>query len=117
MVPLALETRVPRLHPLHEPESGGAEWPPEKCQLLAGKSFESLKPGGRLIVHEMLYDDRKTGPFATAAMNINMLLWYDAGRQYSGRELSAILTEAGFSEIEVMPTFGYYSIVVGRKPG
>ena len=93
------------------------DWPPGKCQLLAGKSFGSLKPGGRLIVHEMLYDDRKTGPFATAAMNINMLLWYDAGRQYSGRELSAILTEAGFSEIEVMPTFGYYSIVVGRKPG
>jgi hypothetical protein len=70
-----------------------------------------------VILHEMLYDDRKTGPFSTAAMNINMLLQYEAARQYSGRELSAMLEEAGFSDIDVMPTFGYYSIVIGRKPG
>ncbi len=93
------------------------DWPPDRCWFLARKSFEGLEPGGRLILHEMLYDDRKTGPFATAAMNINMLLWYKAGRQYSGREFSGMLEEAGFSDIEVIPTFGYYSIVVGRKPG
>ena len=93
------------------------DWPPDRCQLLARKSFEALEPGGRLILHEMLYDDRKTGPFATAAMNINMLLWYEAGRQYSGREFSAMLEETGFSDIEVTPTFGYYSVVIGRKPG
>jgi len=50
------------------------DWPPDRCRLLSRKSFEALKPGGRLILHEMLYDDRKAGPFATAAMNINMLL-------------------------------------------
>jgi len=65
----------------------------------------------------MLYEDRKTGPFSTAAMNINMLLQYEAARQYSGRELSVMLEEAGFADIEVTPTFGYYSIVTGRKPG
>jgi len=92
------------------------DWPPDRCRLLARKSFEALEPGGRLILHEILYDDRKTGPFATAAMNINMLLWYEAGRQYSGQELSAMLEEAGFSGIEVTPTFGYYSVVTGRKP-
>jgi SAM-dependent methyltransferase len=93
------------------------DWPPDRCRFLARKSFEGLEPGGRLILHEMLYGDRKTGPFATAAMNINMLLWYKAGRQYSGRELSGMLQDAGFSEIEVTPTFGYYSVVIGRKPG
>ena len=92
------------------------DWPPDRCQLLLRKSFNSLEPGGRLIIHEMLYDDRKTGPFATAAMNINMLLWYEAGRQYSGQELSTMLTETGFTDTEVTPTFGYYSIVIGRKP-
>ena len=92
------------------------DWPPERCRLLARKSFEALAPGGRVILHEMLYDDRKTGPFATAAMNINMLLWYEAGRQYSGQELSVMLKEAGFSDIEVTATFGYYSVVIGRKP-
>jgi hypothetical protein len=46
-----------------------------------------------------------------------MLLQYEAARQYSGRELSGMLEEAGFSDIEVTPTFGYYSTVIGRKPG
>ena len=27
-----------------------------------------------------------------------------------------MLEEAGFSDIEVTPTFGYYSVVIGRKP-
>jgi hypothetical protein len=93
------------------------DWPPDRCEFLTRKSFDSLAPGGLLIIHEMLFDDRKTGPFATAAMNFNMLLQYAAGRQYSGRELAAMLAEAGFDEIRVIPTFGYYSIVVGRKPG
>jgi hypothetical protein len=92
------------------------DWPPDRCEFLTRKSFDSLEAGGLLIIHEMLYNDRKTGPFATAAMNMNMLLQYAAGRQYSGRELSAILTEAGFADIQVVPTFGYYSIVTARKP-
>jgi hypothetical protein len=93
------------------------DWPPERCRFLTAKSFDSLAPGGLLIIHEMLYNDRKTGPFATAAMNVNMLLQYEAARQYSGQELATLLTEAGFADIQVRPTFGYYSIVVGRKPG
>lgn len=93
------------------------DWPPERCQLLTRKSFDSLEPGGLLIIHEMLYDDRKTGPFSTAAMNMNMLLYYKAGRQYSGQELATMMRETGLTDIRVVPTFGYYSIVVGRKPG
>jgi hypothetical protein len=38
------------------------------------------------------------------------------GQQYSGKEISAMLKYAGFQEVEVKPTFGYWSIVTGRKP-
>ena len=38
------------------------------------------------------------------------------GQQYSGKEISAMLDNAGFREVEVKPTFGYWSIVTGRKP-
>jgi SAM-dependent methyltransferase len=91
------------------------DWPPEKCRLLTHKSFESLDPGGRIIIHEMLYHDDKTGPFTVAAYNIG-ILWGTEGQQYSGREVSTMLSEAGFTDIEVKPTFGYWSIVTGRKP-
>ena len=90
-------------------------WPPEKCRVLTQKSFESLKPGGRIIIHEWLYNDDKTGPLLAAAFNIVMLLW-TPGKIYSGHELSTMLTEAGFTDIEVKPTSAYWSIVTGRKP-
>lgn len=91
------------------------DWSLEQGRFLTQKSFESLEPGGRIIIHEMLYDDQKAGPSAVAAYNIAMLLWTE-GQQYSARELSTMLIETGFTDIEVKPTFGYWSIVTGCKP-
>jgi hypothetical protein len=91
------------------------DWPPDKCRELTHKSFDSLPSGGQIIIHEMLYNDEKTGPFAVAAFSVQMLLWAPGGEQYSGRELSTMLAEAGFVDVEVTPTFGYWSVVTGRK--
>ena len=62
----------------------------------------------------MLYNNEKTGPSAVASVAIAMLLSTE-GQQFSGRELAAMLVEAGFMDIEVRPTFGYWSIITGRK--
>jgi len=67
------------------------------------------------VVHEMLFNDNRTGPFPVAAFNVDMLIAMP-GQQYSKRELSAMLREAGFRKIEVKPTFGYWSVVTGVKP-
>ena len=91
------------------------DWTPEKCRFLTRKSFESLPPGGRIFIHEMLYDDAKTGPFPIAAFSMIMLGWTE-GEQYSGRDLSTMLEEAGFTNIDVKPTFGYWSIITAGKP-
>ncbi|WP_293005427.1 methyltransferase [Nitrosomonas sp.] len=91
------------------------DWPPEKCHFLTAKSFNSLEVGGRIVIHEMLYDDKKTGPFAPAAFSMMMMGWTE-GKQYSGQELYSMLTEIGFEEVQVHQAFGYYSIVTGRKP-
>ncbi len=100
---------------LHFYSCGYQNWPPEKCRVLTQKSLESLRTGGHIIIHEWLYDDDKIGPLLAAAYNIVMLLW-TPGKIYSGHELSAMLTEAGFTEIEIKPTSAYWSIVTGRKP-
>ena len=92
------------------------DWPMERCRSLAEKSFASLPPGGRIVVHEMLYADDKSGPFTVAAYNV-LMLFATEGEQYSGQELSGLLTDVGFEAVEVRPTFGYWSIVTGRKPG
>ena len=90
------------------------DWPAEKCSLLANKSFESMPVGGKIIIHEMLMDDNKAGPFMASAGNIAMLAWTE-GKQYSGKELEGILMNVGFKSIQVIPTFGYWSLIVGEK--
>jgi hypothetical protein len=91
------------------------DWPPERGRFLARKGFDALASGGRIIVHEILFNDDHSGPFAVAASNVAMLIAMQ-GQEYSGRELAAMLREAGFTDIEVKPTWGYWSIVTGRKP-
>jgi hypothetical protein len=90
------------------------DWPPEKCRFLTRKSFDALDSGGRIVLHEMLFDDDKTGPFATAACSTAMMLWTE-GQQFSGAP-RAPLEEAGFRDLEVKPAHGYFSIVTGREP-
>ncbi len=91
------------------------DWPPERCRFFARKSFDSLPAGGRIVVHEMLFNDDRTGPFPVAAVNVDMLVAMP-GQQYSGREISAMLKTAGFGKIQVKRTFGYWSVVIGVKP-
>jgi hypothetical protein len=63
----------------------------------------------------MLYDDDKTGPLEAAIYSTVMLMWTE-GRQYSGGELTAILSDTGFTGIEIKRSFGLWSIVTGFKP-
>jgi hypothetical protein len=91
------------------------DWPPEQGEFLTRKSFEALPSGGRLMLHEQLYNDDKSGPFASAAYSMVMLAWTE-GQQYSRRELADMMTAAGFRQISVKPSFGYMSIITGVKP-
>ncbi|MET0293128.1 MAG: methyltransferase [Steroidobacteraceae bacterium] len=93
------------------------DWSDATCRLLANKSFESLAPGGRIVLHEMLMDDDGCGPVAAAAFSMLMLLG-TRGRQYSVPELKDFLEGAGFVDVESVKTGGgYYSLVTARKPG
>ena len=50
-------------------------------------------PGGHILIHEMLYNDEKTGPFPSRH---SMIMHSDGqrGEQYSGKEISKMLREA-----------------------
>jgi O-methyltransferase domain/Dimerisation domain len=91
------------------------DWPADKNRFLVHKSFDALDPGGRIVIHEALLNDDKAGPFSVAAFSVAMVALTE-GRQYSGQELRDILLEAGFTDINVTPTFAPYSIVTGAKP-
>lgn len=90
------------------------DWDVETNQLLARRAYEALQPGGRIFIHEMLLAEDGSGPVTTASFSVLMLLGTQ-GRQYSFGELRQILLSAGFEDIDPRPTYGYYSIVSGRK--
>ncbi|AXE31746.1 acetylserotonin O-methyltransferase [Chromobacterium phragmitis] len=92
------------------------DWPLEKCLFLARKSFSALPSGGRILLHEMLFNAQKTGPGNVAAYNANMLLWTQ-GQQLSAPEATGLLQAAGFADIATRSTgYGDWSLVTGVKP-
>lgn len=91
------------------------DWPLERCEVLAARSFAALPSGGRILLHEMLLNDDKSGPASVAAFSVSMLFGTQ-GRQYSALELTTLLRKVGFGSVEVKPTFGYWSVVSATKP-
>jgi O-methyltransferase domain/Dimerisation domain len=90
------------------------DWNWEHCRLLARQSFESLPSGGRIYLHEMLLEDTRDAPLAATSFSMNMI-FFTQGKQFTAGELEKLLGEAGFEEIALTPTNGYYSLVIGRK--
>lgn len=92
------------------------DWSPETCTGLARSSFESLEPGGRICLQEMLLDDTGDGPIQPVAFSLLMCLG-TKGQQFTFVELREMLEAAGFAEISARRSYGYYSLVTGFKPG
>jgi hypothetical protein len=90
------------------------DWGPETNAKLAASAFNALPKGGRIYLHEMLLDDSGNGPRTTAAFSALMLA-NTRGRQFTFLQLKELLESAGFVEIDVVPTYSYYSVVRGTK--
>jgi hypothetical protein len=90
------------------------DWSFETCAQLAAHAFAALPSGGRIYLHEMLLDDGGTSPVTTAAFSVLMLLG-TRGQQFTFTQLRKLLQDAGFVDVEVSSTYGYYSLVRARK--
>eukprot|EP00741_Cyanophora_paradoxa_P007087 tig00001086_g6858.t1 len=91
------------------------DWPYEKGAELLSKAFEALPPGGACLVVEKLVSDGDASPVENAMVSIDMLFWTD-GQQYMRGTLVAMMEAAGFQDVDVRPTTGFWSVVVGTKP-
>jgi len=61
----------------------------------------------------MLLDDAGAGP--PTAVSFSMLMLSTQGQQFTLRELRGLLQDAGLRDITAKSTYGYYSVVIGRK--
>jgi ubiquinone/menaquinone biosynthesis C-methylase UbiE len=87
----------------------------DECRSLLRGAFRLLAPHGRVVLHEMLWNERGDGPLLTALWNFWMVS-VSAGHQRCATELSQLLAEAGFCDFKVKPTAGCFSLVTGVKP-
>jgi acetylserotonin N-methyltransferase len=77
-------------------------------------AFAALPSGGRIFVHEMLLDDTGNGPLTTASFS-TLMLANTRGRQFTFSQIKAMLESAGFTDVDVLPTYSYYSVVSATR--
>lgn len=90
------------------------DWSLQTCAGLGKKAYEALPAKGRIYLHEMLLNEDGSGARTPASFSVMMLIG-TRGRQYTFGELKGVLQRAGFVDIAVSATYGYYSLISGRK--
>jgi hypothetical protein len=91
------------------------DWDLEQKRMLLDKAYAALPDGGALIVFEALIDDdRRQNPFGLI-MSLNMLIETPGGFDYTGKDCSAWMSDAGFRETKVEYLAGPDSMVIGFK--
>jgi cyclopropane fatty-acyl-phospholipid synthase-like methyltransferase len=90
------------------------DWDDERCAQLARRAFETLVPGGRILVHEMTLDPTKDGPLNAIAYSM-VMVFVTEGRQRTVEELFALLRGAGFADPEAARTAEGYRLISARK--
>lgn len=85
------------------------------CAVFCRKGYDLLVPGGRMWLHEVLFNENRTGPMIAALWNATMRM--GDGRQRTASELSAIAASSGFvDDCAVTPTGGRFSLLRFSKP-
>lgn len=93
--------------------SGG----PEQNAALFRNVHQSLVPGGRVVVRDIVLAEDRTAPRAGAVMAVNWLLVSEAGNSYTYGEIKQALEEAGFGRVRLIhPDSQMDGLVEAFKP-
>lgn len=90
------------------------DWDNSRCQILAKKAFNALRPGGIILIQEALLNENTPGPLWTAHWSMAMAVMME-GKQFRHSQLKNILETVGFRDVKVQPLLGYYSTISGIK--
>jgi acetylserotonin N-methyltransferase len=85
------------------------------CSAVCREAFQRLSPGGKLWIHEMLWNPNKDGPLITALTHAEMRK-VTRGRQRTAQELTDMLRGAGFVNPYVVRTAGAFALIAAARP-
>ena len=90
------------------------DWSEPKIRTLLAKVWQSLPPGGALLVAEKLLNDEKSGPPSATLQSLSMLVCTE-GKERTLAEYTALLREAGFTSIEARVTNSPLDAILATK--
>jgi ubiquinone/menaquinone biosynthesis C-methylase UbiE len=90
---------------------------PQECRKLIRKAVSVLQPGGLIMIHEFILDDRMDSPLHPALFALNMLLGTPAGQAYSEKQIMDMLEEANVRNVRRIPvkTPNDSGVIIGNK--
>ncbi len=88
---------------------------PEENVRLLHKVYDSMLPGGKIIIRDFLLNKNKTGPLMGNLFAVNMLINTENGNAYTYREMKTWLKESGFVEIKKKYLQGRMLLMEGIK--
>ncbi len=90
---------------------------PERCRQILTKLRTLLPANGAILMHDYLLDDTGTGPLIPALLALHMTLVSEQGQVYNSAELRALLTQTGFTDIEIRPFLRGHSGLISARVG
>ena len=88
------------------------DWNDEECVQILRNCRESLAPGGKVLLVEMLVPE-EIRPDFVMLMDLNMLVM-TGGRERTAKEFEKVLNDAGFEMTRVIPTKSPFSLIEAR---
>ena len=86
------------------------DWDHVQCNALLKKAKSALKPGGEIMIYEMLIDEEQNGPLTAGLFSLAML-YITKGKQFRASELEEMLTAADFAEVQIENIYSGYSLI------
>ncbi len=90
------------------------DWDVPDCWVLVSRCASALRPGGRLLIHDVFLNDALDGPLPIALYSASLFRLTE-GRAYSAREYRTWLESAGFVPGEVVPTLIHCGVLSAVK--
>lgn len=90
------------------------DWAAEERRALVRKAYDSVRPGGALLVYDPMVDDELRHPM-NLVISLDLLLTTHGGAEYPAADCRAWMIEAGFTDV-TSQSLGYNdTLVVARK--
>jgi ubiquinone/menaquinone biosynthesis C-methylase UbiE len=87
----------------------------ERSRVLFDKLFQSLRPGGTLVIADILLSDDRSGPAFAVTLNLSMLVNTRHGHIFTFQDFNTWLNDSGFQEVCRLDVAGPSPVIVALK--